>query len=152
MGRPNQQAELQKIQILGPQILQMLQAMGKSPEPLLRLVLKTYDANIDLDRLLADAQVLPPPPSPGPEPQKPPSLAMSLNVKDLPPEEQEQAVQQFGLKPAPAASRLINQIGHDKAVQAAHENAKGAGGGLPHHQGGGPMPVSPAISSNLSRL
>ena len=116
MGRPNQQADLQKIQVLGPQILQMLQAMGKSPEPLLKLVLKTWDANIDLDRLLADAQMQPPPAPPGPEPQKPPALAMSLNVKDLPPEEQEQAVQQFGIKPAPAASRLINKVGHQAVL------------------------------------
>lgn len=119
-GRPNQAAELQKIQVLGPQILQMLQAMGKSPEPLLKLVLKTWDANIDLDRLLADAQMQPPPapPSPQPEPQKPPSLAMSLNVRDLPPEEQEQAVQQFGIKPAPAQSRLLNKVGHQAVLSA----------------------------------
>lgn len=57
MGQPNQAAELQKIQVLAPQIQQMLQAMGKSPEPLLKLVIKTWDANIDLDELLQNPQV-----------------------------------------------------------------------------------------------
>lgn len=127
MGRPNQQAELQKIQVLGPQILQMLTAMGKSPEPLLKLVIKAWDANIDLDQLLADAQVLPPPSDQNAAP-KPPSLALQMNFKDAPPEIQEQIEKSFGYQPAPPESHLVNKVGHGAAVKAAHENA---GGGQP---------------------
>ena len=122
MGRPNQQAELNKFQVLGPQILQMFQALNKSPEPLLKLALKIYDANIDLDELLADAQVLPPPAPPA-DTQKPPSVSISANLKDLPPEEQDQAVQKYyGLQPAPPQSRILNKIGHGKAVDAHTAN------------------------------
>jgi hypothetical protein len=126
MGRPNQQSEIQKFSVLGPQILQMLQLMGKSPEPLLRLAFKIYDANIDLDALLADATVQAPP-APQGEQQKPPSVSISANLKDLPPEEQDQAIKKFyGLQPAPPESRIINKIGHAKAVDAHTDNANSA--------------------------
>lgn len=128
MGRPNQQAEMQKIQVLGPQILEMLTAMGKSPEPLLKLVMKTWDSNIDLDELLKDAQVLPPP---QPPPQQKPSLALSMNFKDAPAEVQPQIESAFGFKPAPPASHIVNKVGLDKAVEAAHHNKVLATHGVP---------------------
>ncbi|MDE2100598.1 MAG: hypothetical protein KGL39_25365 [Patescibacteria group bacterium] len=122
MGRPNQQANLQKIQTLMPQLIQLFAAMNKNPEPLAKMVLKEFDANIDLDQLLKDAQVLPPPAPPQQPPPKPPSLAMTLNYQNLTPEEQAQAVQQFGIKPASPASKLIEKVGHGAAIKAAHEN------------------------------
>ncbi|MDE2098696.1 MAG: hypothetical protein KGL39_15690 [Patescibacteria group bacterium] len=130
MGRPNQAAELQKIQVLGPQIMALLQQLGKSPEPLLKLILKTWDANIDLDELLKDAQVLPPPQPPAEQP-KPPSLALSMNFKDAPPEVQPQIEEAFGFKPAPAASHVLNKVGLDKAVESAHHNKVLAAHGVP---------------------
>jgi hypothetical protein len=123
MGSPNQQAELQKVQVVMPQLIQMFAAMGKSPEPLAKMLLKRLDANIDLDQLLKDAQVLPPP-APQTEQQRPPSVSISANLKDLPPEEQNQAVEKFyGLKSASPASTLINKAGHGAAIAAHHQNA-----------------------------
>lgn len=125
MSKPNAQSEMEKGKIIIPQILEMLQAMGRSPEPVLKLVIRQLDANIDVDDLLKESQVLPPP-APPQEQQKPPSVSISANIKDLPLEEQNQAVAMYyKLKPAPAASRLITAVGHDKAIQAAHENSGG---------------------------
>ncbi len=123
MGRPNQQAELQKIEVLDKPIREMFQAMGKSPEPWLKHVMKVMDANIDVDALLADAAVqAPPAPAPA-EAQRPPSVSISANLKDLPPEEQDQAVKKYyGLQPAPPMSRIINKVGHGKAIDAHHQN------------------------------
>lgn len=121
MGRPNQAANLQKIQVLMPQLIQLFQVMGKNPEPLAKMVLREYDANIDLDELMKDAQI---PPPPAPEQQKAPSVSISASLKDLPPEEQNQAVKKFyGLDPASPASTLLNKVGHDKAIAAHHQNA-----------------------------
>ena len=130
MGRPNQQAELQKIQVLGPQIAGMLQTMGKSPEPFLKMLMKVWDANIDLDELLKDAQVLPPP-QPQAEPQKPPSLSLSMNFKDAPAPVQEQIEQAFGFKPASPAAHLVEKAGIPKAIEAAHHNKVLATHGVP---------------------
>lgn len=117
MGRPNQQAELQKIQVLSPQILQMLQMMGRSPEPFLKRVIRAFDANIDVDDLLKEAQVLPPP-APQQDAQKPPSVSISANIKDLPPEEANQAIQKYyGLNPASPESTLLNKVGHGNIVK-----------------------------------
>lgn len=127
MGRPNQQAELNKIQVLMEPIMNMLKMMNRSPEPFLKLVVKQWDANIDVDELLKEAQVLPPP-APTDTAQKPPSLALSMNFKDAPPEIQPQIEKAFGFQPAPPASHLINKVGHGTAISAAHENA---GGGQP---------------------
>lgn len=127
MGRPNQQANLQKIQILMPELVKLFAAMNKNPEPLAKMVLKEFDANIDLDALLEDAQVLPPPQQ-APEQQRPPSLALSMNFKDAPPEIQPQIEKAFGFNPASPASHLIQKIGHGAAATAHHENA---GGGQP---------------------
>ncbi len=123
MGRPNQQAELQKIEVLDKPIREMFQAMGKSPEPWLKHVMKVMDANIDVDALLADAAVqAPPAPAPA-EAQRPPSVSISANLKDLPPEEQDQAVKKYyGLQPAPPMSRILTKVGHGKAVDAHHQN------------------------------
>lgn len=122
MGLPNQQAELQKIQTLADPIMKMLEMMGRSPEPFLKLVIKQWSANIDVDELLKEAQVLLPP-APPQETQKPPSVSINTALKDLPLEEQAQAVQKyFGLNPSPPASRLISAIGHDKSSQPLQEN------------------------------
>ncbi|HEY4416823.1 MAG TPA: hypothetical protein VGO57_14120 [Verrucomicrobiae bacterium] len=121
MGRPNQAAEIQKLQVLGPQILDMFKLLGRSPEPLLKLFLKVYDANIDLDSLLAEAQVQAPPPAPtgADNAPKPPSLSLSMNFKDLPPEEQDQAVKFFGMTPADPQSRILQKVGHGVAAAQA---------------------------------
>ena len=126
MGRPNQQAQLQKLNVVMPQLIQMFEAMGKSPEPLAKMLLKELDANIDLDELLKSAQVVPPPAPPQqepPKPQQPPNVSISANLKDLPPEEQNQAVAKFyGLKAASPESTLINKVGHGAAVAAHNQN------------------------------
>lgn len=122
-GRPNQQANLQKINVVMPQLIQLFGIMGKNPEPLAKMLLKEMDANIDLDEMLKAAQVMPPP-QPQQEAQRPPSVSISANLKDLPPEEQNQAVEKYyGLKAASPASTLVNKIGHGNAVQAHKENA-----------------------------
>ena len=120
-GRPNEQADLNNFQIIAPQLGKLMLDAGKSLEPLIKEGVRRLGDKLDVDEFLKPAQVTLPP-QPQPEPQRPPSLAMSLNVKDLPPEEQEQAVQQFGIKPAPPESRLLNKVGHDKAIDAAHQN------------------------------
>jgi len=122
MGRPNQQADLQKLQVLGPQLLQMFQAIGRSPEPLLKIALKTWDSNLDLDELLKESPIQAPQQQ-QPEQQRPPSVSISTSLKDLPPEEQSQAVEKFyGIQPAPPASRLINQVGYGKAMDEHRGN------------------------------
>ena len=100
----------------------MFAAMGKSPEPLAKMLLKEMDSNIDLDQLLKDAQVILPP-VPQQEQQRPPSLALSMNFKDAPPEVQQQIEGAFGFKPAPPASHLIEKVGHGAAIAAHHQNA-----------------------------
>jgi len=120
-GRPNEQADLNNFQVIAPQVGDMMKAAGLSLEPLIKEGVRRLGDKLDVDEFLQPAQVIAPPAQQAPV-QKPPSLAMSLNVADLPPEEQEQAVQQFGIKPAPPASRLINKIGHGVAVKAAHDN------------------------------
>jgi len=122
MGRPNQVQEVQNYQAIAPQLGPLMQQSGRDLEPLIKEGVKRLGDKLDVDDFLKPAQV---PAAPPPQQQKPASLAMSLNVADLPPEEQEQAVQQFGIKPAPPASRLLNKIGHAAAVKAAHENANG---------------------------
>lgn len=126
MGRPNQQANLQKLQVVMPQLIQLFGIMGKNPEPLAKMLLKEMDSNIDLDELLDDAELMPPPQQPPqeqPKPQQPPSISLSANLKDLPPEEQSQAVAKYyAIKPAAPASVLINKVGHKNAVDAAHHN------------------------------
>ena len=134
MGRPNQVQEVQNYQAIAPQLGPLMQQSGRDLEPLIKEGVKRLGDKLDVDDFLKPAQVPAPPP---PQAQKPASLAMSLNVADLPPEEQEQAVQQFGIKPGPPASRLINKIGHGAAVKAAHENANG----------GPPQPGAPAPGS-----
>lgn len=141
MGRPNQAAELQKIQTLLPQIIAMLQAMGRSPEPFLKLVVKVWDAHIDVDALLAEAQVLPPP-TDNSGAQKPPSLALSMNFKDAPPEVQEQIEKLFGFTPASPESHIVEKAGHATAIAAAHANAGGAPSGAAI---GGPEPKPPVM-------
>lgn len=121
MGRPNQQAELHKIQTLMPQLIQLFGIIGKNPEPLAKMILKNFDANIDLDELLKSAQVLPPP-QPPQEQQKPPSLSLSMNFKDAPAEVQPQIEAAFGFKPAPPASHLVEKAGIPSAIKAHHEN------------------------------
>ena len=122
MGRPNQQAQLQKLNVVMPQLQTMFAAMSKSPEPLVKLLLKELDANIDVDELLKAAQVLPPP-APQDQQQKPPSVSISANLKDLPLEEASQAVKKYyGLTPAPPAGALINKIGHSAAMTAHNQN------------------------------
>jgi hypothetical protein len=111
---------------------------GKDLEPLIKEGVRRLGDKLDVDEFLKPAQIVAPP-TPEPPMQKPPSLAMSLNVADLPPEEQEQAVQQFGIKPAPPASRLINKIGHKAAVDAAHANTLHAQGTPPNS----PLPAQP---------
>jgi hypothetical protein len=126
MGPPNQQAEIQKIQVLAPQLISIFAAMGKSPEPLLKLVIKAWDVKIDVDELLKDIQ-LQQPAQPAQEQQKLPSVSISAKLPDFTPEEQDQIVPKyFGIKPASPQSRLLTVIGHDKGVQAAHENKVGA--------------------------
>jgi hypothetical protein len=122
MGRPNQQAEMQKLQILDKPMRETLAAMGKSPEPWLKYLVRVMDANVDVDEFMKDAQVIAPP-SPQQEQQRPPSVSISANLKDLPPEEQNQAVAKFyGLQPASPHSTLLNKIGHGSAVGAHHAN------------------------------
>ena len=124
MGRPNQQAELQKIEVLDKPIREMFAAMGRSPQPWLKMVMKVMDANIDLDVLLEDAAVQPPPAPPQQEQQRPPSVSISAALKDLPPSEQSQAIQKFyGLQPASPHEVLLNKAGIGKAMDAHHQNA-----------------------------
>lgn len=123
MGRPNQAAQLNKIQTLMPQLIQLFGVMGKNPEPLAKLILKEFDANIDLDALMEDAQVLPPP-APPQEAQKMPSVSISANLKDLAPTEHTQAVEKFyGIKPASPHETLINKAGIGKAIDAHNQNS-----------------------------
>jgi hypothetical protein len=124
MGRPNQQSELQKIQVIMPQLIQMFEAMGKSPEPLAKMVLKVMDANIDLDELLKSAQVITPP-APQQEQQRPPSLSLSMSYKDTPGEIQQQIEKEYGFQPASPASHLIEKAGVGKAMDAHHQNKTG---------------------------
>ena len=129
-GRPNEQADLQNFNVIAPQLGKLMTDAGKDLEPLIKEGVRRMGDKLDVDEFLKPAQIVAPP-TPAPPVQKPPSLAMSINVADLPPEEQEQAVQQFGIKPAPPASRLINKIGHEKAVDAAHANVLHAQGTPP---------------------
>ena len=82
------------------------------------------------------------PPTPQPDPIQPPNVSLSFNGNQLPPEEEEQAVAKYlNLRPAPPESRLLNKVGHSKAVDAAHANTLHAQGGQP--AGGQPEPKPP---------
>lgn len=139
-GRPNEQADLNNFKVIAPQLGELMTASGRSLEPLIKEGVRRMGDKLDVDEFLKPAQVQMPP-QPQPEPKKPPSLALTMNFKDLTPEEQDQAVQQYGIKPGPPASRLLKSVGHDKAIEATHHNNVLEAGGNPEQ----PKPTKPTI-------
>lgn len=120
MGKPNQAQDAQNFQQIAIPLGKLMQESGLSLEPLIKYGNRVLDQKIDVDDLMKPAQIQAPP---APEQQKPPSVSISLNVKDLPPEEAAQAVEKYyQLKPAPPASQLVNKVGHAKAADAHAQN------------------------------
>lgn len=132
-GRPNEQADLNNFNIIAPQLGSLMKDAGKSLEPLIKEGVRRLGDKLDVDDFLKPAQIVAPP-APQPEPQRPPSLALQMNFKDAPPEIQEQIEGAFGFKPAPAASHVINKIGHAKAADSAHQNLAVTAGPNPQPQ------------------
>ena len=114
-GRPNEQADLNNFNVIAPQLGQLMTQAGKDLEPLIKEGVRRLGDKLDVDEFLKPAQVVAPP-SPAPEQQKPPSLSLSMNFADAPPEVQEQIEGAFGFKPAPPASHAVEIGGRSVAT------------------------------------
>ena len=121
-GRPNEQADLNNFNVIAPQLGKLMIEAGKSLEPLIKEGVRRLGDKLDVDEFLKPAQVQMPPAPPAEKP-KPPTVAISMPFQFLPPEIQQQVEAYAGFKPASPESHLVNKIGHEKAVDAAHHNA-----------------------------
>ena len=117
-GKPNKAMDVQNFVSIAPQLQNLWQIMGLDPTVLLKYGIKVADMKIDLDELIDEARMQAQGGGGQGKNQIPEKMSLSLSGKDLAPEEVDQAVQMFGIKPAPPASRIITKIGHKEA--AAH--------------------------------
>jgi hypothetical protein len=101
-GKPNQAIEVQNFQLIAPQLAQLMQAEGKSLEPLIREGVRRLGDKLDVDEFLksspfaqqqASAQQPPPPPPNQPK--------ISFDGNKLAPDERAQALAQDGIKATP---------------------------------------------------
>lgn len=131
MGRPNQMAELNNFKIIGPQLAEYMTHAGKDLEPLIKEGVRRLGDKLDVDDFLKPAQVPAPPPE---APPAHPSLSLSMNFKDAPPEIQEQIEGAFGFKPASPLSHVANKVGPTTATVTARPGSPGAAVGQPPQQ------------------
>jgi hypothetical protein len=100
-GRPNQMVDVQNFSIIAPQLGQLMQAEGRSLEPLIKEGVRRLGDKLDVDDFLKPAQVPPQPPAP-PAP-KPAAPTISFKASDLTPDERAQALAKDGIQATPGA-------------------------------------------------
>ena len=118
-GKPNRTVDVQNFTAIAPQLQQLWAMLGLDPTPLLKYGIKIADMKIDLDELIEEARIQQQAQSGGGKSAAQEKMSLSLTGKDLAPEEVDQAVQMFGIKPAPPLSRVITKVGHANAAKAA---------------------------------
>lgn len=100
-GRPNQAIDVQNFQLIAPQLGELMQAEGRSLEPLIKEGVRRLGDKLDVDDFLKPTQFqVPPTPPPAPQPSPP---TISFKASDLTPDERAQALAQDNIKATPGA-------------------------------------------------